>query len=477
MLLKKIPFSIGLIFTTSGLTFLIIGIFATYLWLNSIYNWERHLNKAYVTGELLYESIKDNTISPTGIIIQDYYGDTSNKVSIKTLLQYYKIPKPNIITTVPVNKMNLFIVSKKLKYPISKLRKNSSNSPSHQLGEIIKLITNYCGETIIFVSNSNNEWKIINGNSIWSCEAAPSDYRIAAGLLILIPIGFLFSFAHEISQQFLRVSAELRDKSKTGKRSLLIESGPKELRSIIYTLNEYLILERERLEQRIMILSMVSHDLGTPATRLKFRAALIEDEEIRSKLEVDINKMTQMIEGVLTYTRSELNSEEETIMSLTSFLSAIVSDYEDQGKPVFLQDNIIEELDTINSIFGGKRRKFKIFKEDARRVLAKIRPFSLQRAIENLVENSLKYGRRATVSLRYTSEFAFIAVEDEGITMDEDILNKLVAPFKRGPNANIIEGVGLGLTIVSTIAEQHGGGISFEKTKTGIKATLKILRG
>ena len=225
-----------------------------------------------------------------------------------------------------------------------------------------------------------------------------------------------------------------------------------------------------------MILSMVSHDLGTPATRLKFRVARIEKEEIRSKLETDINKMTQMIESVLTYTRSELNSEEETTMSLTSFLSAIVSDYEDQGKQVYFNDNLTKQLDKGTSIFGGKRSKLNIIEEDTRRVLAKIRPLSLQRAIENLIENSLKYGRKAIVSLQYNSKFAYINIDDESISMDEKTLKELTGPFKRGPNASFIDGVGLGLTIVSTIAEQHGGKIFFEKTNTGLKTILKISR-
>ncbi len=109
-------------------------------------------------------------------------------------------------------------------------------------------------------------------------------------------------------------------------------------------------------------------------------------------------------------------------------------------------------------------------------MLAKIRPLSLQRAIENLIENSLKYGRKAIVSLQYNSKFAYINIDDESISMDEKTLKELTGPFKRGPNASFIDGVGLGLTIVSTIAEQHGGKIFFEKTNTGLKTILKISR-
>ena len=470
------PFSLSLIFITFGFIFLIIGLMASYLWANSIYNWERHLSKAFYTGELLYDSIVSNKVPPDGIKIQEYLRSNANEVSIKSLIQIYKKTKPNIITAVPLKDIYLFIVSNKIKYPISKLKKSGNNSPSKQLGEIVKLIANYCSDTVIFVNNTDGNWKIINGNSIWNCSAAPSDYRILSVFLILIPLGFLFSFAHEISQQFLRLSKELKIMGKSGKRNFLNETGPKELRSIITTLNQYLKLERQRLERRIMILSMVSHDLGTPATRLKFRIAMIEKDEIRSKLETDVNKMTQMLESVLVYTRSELNNEDETIMSLTSFLSAIVSDYEDQGKYVFLKENLTKQLDKSNSIFGGKHTKVQFQEEDDRRVLAKIRPLSLQRAVENLIENSLKYGRRATVSLQYDSEFAYINIEDESISMNENILESLIDPFKRGPNSNFVDGVGLGLTIVSTIAEQHGGHISFKKTNSGLKTTLKILR-
>ena len=424
----------------------------------------------------MYGSIVNNKVPPDGIIIKEYIKPNSNDVSIKSLIQIYKKTQPNIITAVPLKDIYIFIVSNKIKYPISKLSNQSNNTPSKQLGEVIKLIANYCSDTVLFINNSKGNWKIINGNSIWNCSAVPSDYRILSVFLILIPLGFLFSFAHEISQNFLRISKKLKKMSKSGKRNFLQENGPKELRSIIKTLNEYIILERQKLEQRIMILSMVSHDLGTPATRLKFRVARIEKEEIRSKLETDINKMTQMIESVLTYTRSELNSEEETTMSLTSFLSAIVSDYEDQGKQVYFNDNLTKQLDKGRSIFGGKRSKLNIIEEDTRRVLAKIRPLSLQRAVENLIENSLKYGRKAIVSLQYNSKFAYINIDDESISMDEKTLKELTGPFKRGPNANFIDGVGLGLTIVSTIAEQHGGKILFEKTNAGLKTILKISR-
>ena len=109
-------------------------------------------------------------------------------------------------------------------------------------------------------------------------------------------------------------------------------------------------------------------------------------------------------------------------------------------------------------------------------LLVKAKPLSLQRAITNLIDNALKYGRRATLFLETSSESITLIVEDEGTNVSEDLLEYLKQPFLRGQNIGFTKGTGLGLTIVSTIAEQHGGNLSFEKSKVGIRAKFTILR-
>ena len=51
-----------------------------------------------------------------------------------------------------------------------------------------------------------------------------------------------------------------------------------------------------------------------------------------------------------------------------------------------------------------------------------------------------------------------------------------MAPYKRGENTATIDGYGLGLTIVDTIASLHGGSLSFEDTSVGLSAKLVIQR-
>ena len=93
-----------------------------------------------------------------------------------------------------------------------------------------------------------------------------------------------------------------------------------------------------------------------------------------------------------------------------------------------------------------------------------------------LIDNALKYGRRADVLLTADSQKARIIIDDFGNNETAESLSKLTAPFRRGDNSKNIKGMGIGLAIVSTIAEQHGGSLIFDQWEKGIRAILTIPR-
>jgi len=104
------------------------------------------------------------------------------------------------------------------------------------------------------------------------------------------------------------------------------------------------------------------------------------------------------------------------------------------------------------------------------------RPVALQRAITNLIDNALKYGRRAHILFETTAETATVVVEDEGTQTSAQDIEALMAPFQRGEDTATIDGHGLGLTIVATIAKLHGGSLTFEDSSRGVAARLEIQR-
>lgn len=109
-------------------------------------------------------------------------------------------------------------------------------------------------------------------------------------------------------------------------------------------------------------------------------------------------------------------------------------------------------------------------------VLSYVRPIALRRAVTNLIDNALKYGRRATVSFEADATAIIISVEDEGGLNRAAEMEKFLDPFKRGDKVQSIAGFGLGLTIVTTVARQHGGHITFEDGTHGLRAILTLKR-
>ena len=245
---------------------------------------------------------------------------------------------------------------------------------------------------------------------------------------------------------------------------------------MIAAINAHRQAERESLSKRAMFLSGVSHDLGTPAARLRLRTALIEDDELRQKMDADIDRMTGMIQSVLDYTQSEMNIEKPRKMSLFSLVDSVVADFQDAGYPVTLQEQEAKKISTRTIFSDSKPTSLRGALLKTNRMIVTAQPLSLQRAIINLIDNALKYGRKAIVSLEASSEIASIHIDDFGTGMSEDEIGSLTAPFKRGENAASIDGFGMGLTVATTIAEQHGGSLYFQNTLDGLRATLTIAR-
>ena len=461
-----------------------IGIIFTYIWSSSNHEWKLFLKNSYHSGVSIYSSIKYGINLDNNIKLEKL--EFNEEFIPENKLQFYsKIPFPVKITTLSIlendreltqaSRLSLHIVSSKLKYPVAKIKSFQNLNSEEQLGKVTELISNYCTNPILFIKIDQGSWYRIDGNKVWGCKVSPKDNRLIAILFLIIFSLFIFYFIRENDAKFYDFVLNLKNNLKTNKNSMEPIRGPFELKQIKDTLDLFLKSQKEKIEKRLMVLSSISHDIGTPATKLKLRTSLIDDRELKEKLETDIDKIIEMMNGVLAYTRSEIDLEEETEISYISLIESIVFDYQDLGNKVSFIKPKYKNIGLVPSIFTGRRNSSLQLNEN-HHLLVKAKPLSLQRAITNLIDNALKYGRRATLFLETSSESITLIVEDEGTNVSEDLLEYLKKPFLRGQNIGFTKGTGLGLTIVSTIAEQHGGNLSFEKSKVGIRAKFTILR-
>jgi signal transduction histidine kinase len=107
------------------------------------------------------------------------------------------------------------------------------------------------------------------------------------------------------------------------------------------------------------------------------------------------------------------------------------------------------------------------------------RPLALRRCLTNLLDNALRYGRRATVVVEDTPMILTLGVQDEGPGMPPDQLERAFEPFFRGEASRNREtgGSGLGLGIARNIARAHGGDVVLRnRAEGGLEAVVTLAR-
>ena len=231
----------------------------------------------------------------------------------------------------------------------------------------------------------------------------------------------------------------------------LPEKGPREVRAAAHAFN----LMQERLRRfigdRDQLVAAISHDLRTPVTRLRLRAEFVEDPEQRTRMLADLEDIAAMTRSVLAFASDGAQPEAHESIDLISLLEALCSDM-----PEVTLD-LAPELPSRVKFSAG--------------------PVGLRRAIANLIENAVKYGSRARVSLAIEPSAVHIVVDDDGPGIPEQDMEAVFLPFRRLETSRNREtgGTGLGLTIARSVARAHGGDVVLRnRPQGGLRAEIVL---
>lgn len=231
----------------------------------------------------------------------------------------------------------------------------------------------------------------------------------------------------------------------------LAESGPTEVRDTAQAFNMMQTRLKNYIQDRSAILAAVSHDLKTPLTRLRLRSDLLDDEELRSKIQADLTDMESMVNTTLDFMRGSESKEPGQRLDLLALLESIQADAGEAGKIVHIHGQSIAP-------YRG-------------------RPLALKRCLVNLIENALRYAGEADIKLSEVGQEIQITICDKGPGIPEDLLDKVFDPFFRleASRAKHSGGTGLGLGIARNIARAHGGDLTLKNNSEGGLCACLIL--
>lgn len=215
---------------------------------------------------------------------------------------------------------------------------------------------------------------------------------------------------------------------------------------------------------------VASHDLKEPVRKIKTFTSRLEEhlqgqlDESASRfigrIHVAADRMFNMIDGVLMYSKINSNLQKATLIDLNEVLKNIETDLE-----VSLQNTNGEiYYNDLPKLEGASVLIYQLF--------------------YNLINNSIKFAKKGTppvivISSKIVAEnqkaIALITVEDNGIGFEDEQSAQIFETFTRLNSKDVYEGTGLGLSLCKKIVERHGGTITaIGRPYVGAVFTIKL---
>ncbi len=290
----------------------------------------------------------------------------------------------------------------------------------------------------------------LNAEFFW-----PEGANLLPGLLLSAAVASLallvvaIWLAYRLSRPLQRLAEASARMAKGQSVPPIPESGPHVLKTAAHSFNAMSRRLMAMLENQRTLLGSIAHDLRTPITSLKLKSEFIDDPAVRQGMQASLDELQAMTEAALDAARTGLGEEPLREVDVAALVESVCADLTDIGSDVtFAPTNAVS---------------------------ARCRPNELKRAARNVIENAVKYGTRAKVSIVQANDRVAIQVDDEGPGLPQGAADRLFEPFVRGDTARGKGGLGLGLTLARAVARGHNGDLTLASREGGgARAVLSI---
>ena len=254
-----------------------------------------------------------------------------------------------------------------------------------------------------------------------------------------------------------RMRALVEDRAPNDLAPLKIDAAPQELRSLARALNDLLAAVHESVAAQRRFVNDAAHQLRTPLAGLMSQTELALGENADpaqhqrlERVHESAVRSAHLVNQLLSLARAEPESALAQHASRVD-LRELAREVTAEWVPKALQAGVDLGLDEVG--------------EDAPPVIVQGHPLLIREALQNLIDNAIRYAGAAsevTVGVSRDGAFGVVQVSDTGVGIPPDLHRAVFERFVRATHEG--SGCGLGLAIVKSIVERHAGQV----TLTGV---------
>lgn len=252
------------------------------------------------------------------------------------------------------------------------------------------------------------------------------------------------------------LSVQLRQRSGKNLDPVRVQGLPDELVSMVDSVNQLLLRLQDALLTERSLSAIAAHELRTPLTVAQLRLANSLALELSPAARCEINfandaliKLSRRTEKLLQLSRAESGAglARDSVL-LAEVVLAVLQEFETERTPIHILSDASSNGIQIEGDFD-----------------------SIAIALRNLIENSVRYGQGSAVEIEINDP-GEVVVRDFGPGVSASLLGDLALRHVR--HSTDSAGFGLGLSIVKTIVERHGGELQFVSPPAGIPSGFEV---
>ncbi len=228
------------------------------------------------------------------------------------------------------------------------------------------------------------------------------------------------------------------------------DSGEDEVADLARRFNDAATRVEQLVRSHKSLLANASHELRSPLARIRMGLELMGPQAnpaARAEISRNSAELDQLIDEILLASRLDAREADVGTVETVDLMGLAAEECARVDADLGLADGSALEALTVQGVSR-----------------------LLRRALRNLLENARRHGGAGTVTVELAAEpgWALVRVDDQGPGVPEALRTRIFEPFYRLPGASERDGgVGLGLALVRSIAERHGGSVRCESAPGG----------